>query len=97
MVRFHPALGYWQRNDRDEAELIGRFPAMVALVTAADGMPVTVHRTYLTADGRKAPVTEPKKLMGYRATAWSAGPSGSPPRAGARRRRGHRDRASRCI
>ena len=28
-------------------------------------MPVTVHRTYLTADGRKAPVAEPKKLMGY--------------------------------
>ena len=54
VVRFHPALGYWQRNGRDEAELIGRFPAMVALVTGADGMPVTVHRTYLTADGRKA-------------------------------------------
>lgn len=65
VVRFHPALGYWQRNDRDEAELIGRFPAMVALVTGADGMPVTVHRTYLAADGRKAPVAEPKKLMGY--------------------------------
>jgi putative DNA primase/helicase len=47
------------------AELIGRFPAMVALVTWADGMPLTVHRTYLTADGRKAPVAEPKKLMGY--------------------------------
>jgi hypothetical protein len=36
-----------------------------ALVTGADGAPVTVHRTYLTADGRKAPVAEPKKLMGY--------------------------------
>ena len=65
VVRFHPALGYWQRNDRNETELVGRFPAMVALVTGADGMPVTVHRTYLTADGRKAPVPEPKKLMGY--------------------------------
>ena len=65
VVRFHPALGYWQHNGHDEAELIGRFPAMVALVTDSDGMPVTVHRTYLTADGRKAPVAEPKKLMGY--------------------------------
>jgi putative DNA primase/helicase len=65
VVRFHPALCYWQRNDRDEAELFRRFPAMLALVTGADGMPVTVHRTYLTADGRKAPVPEPKKLMGY--------------------------------
>jgi hypothetical protein len=65
VVRFHPALGYWQHNDRKETELIGRLPAMVALVTGADGTPVTVHRTYLTADGRKAPVAEPKKLMGY--------------------------------
>ena len=65
VVRFHPALGYWQRNDRNKAELIGRFPAMVALVTGADGLPVTVHRTYLTTDGRKAAVAEPKKLMGY--------------------------------
>jgi putative DNA primase/helicase len=65
VVRFHPALCYWQRNDRDEAELFRRFPAMLALVTGADGMLMTVHRTYLTADGRKAPVPEPKKLMGY--------------------------------
>jgi len=65
VVRFHSALGYWQRNDRNETELVGRFPAMVAMVTGADGMPVTVHRTYLTADRRKAPVPEPKKLMGY--------------------------------
>jgi len=65
VLRFHPALGYWQRNDRNEAELVGRFPAMVALVTGADGAPVTVHRTYLTPEGRKAPVPNPKKLMGY--------------------------------
>jgi hypothetical protein len=65
VVRFHPALGYWQRNDRNEAELVGRYPAMVALVTGAHGAPVTVHRTYLTPDGRKAPVPDPKKLMGY--------------------------------
>jgi hypothetical protein len=38
---------------------------MVALVTDTDGVPVTVHRTYLTSDGRKAPVAEPKKLMAY--------------------------------
>jgi len=64
-VRFHPALGYWQRNDRNETELVGRYPAMVALVTGADVAPVTVHRTYLTPDGRKAPVPHAKKLMGY--------------------------------
>jgi len=65
VVRFHPALGYWRRNHHDELELVGRYPGMVALVTGSDGMPVTVHRTYLTPDGRKAPVPEPKKLMGY--------------------------------
>ena len=65
VVRFHPALGYWKKNDRNEIELAGRYPAMVALVTDADGAPVTVHRTYLTPDGRKAPVPAPKKLMGY--------------------------------
>jgi len=65
VVRFHPALGYWRRNHHDKLELVGRYPAMVALVTGSDGMPVTVHRTYLTPDGRKAPVPEPKKLMGY--------------------------------
>jgi len=61
VVRFHPQLGYWQRNDGGEAKLIGRYPA---LVTDANGHPVTVHRTYLTSDGGKASVPAPKKLMG---------------------------------
>jgi len=65
VVRFHPALGYWKMNDHNGIELAGRYPAMVALVTDADGAPVTVHRTYLTLDGCKAPVPAPKKLMGY--------------------------------
>jgi hypothetical protein len=65
VVRFHPALGYWQSNGRNEPELVGRFPAMVALVRGTDGAPVTVHRTYLTPEGRKAPLPAPKKLMGY--------------------------------
>jgi phage/plasmid primase-like uncharacterized protein len=65
VVRFHPALGYWQRNEHDERTLVGRFPALLALVTDSDGTPVTLHRAYLTADGRKAPVAAPRKLMGY--------------------------------
>jgi putative DNA primase/helicase len=65
VVRFHPALGYRKQNDRNEIELAGRYPAMVALVTDGDRAPVTVHRTYLAPDGRKAPVPAPKKLMGY--------------------------------
>lgn len=38
-------------------------PAMLAKVTDAAGLPVNVHRTYLTKDGRKADVPKPKRLM----------------------------------
>jgi putative DNA primase/helicase len=31
-------------------------PAMLAMVTDASGKPATIHRTYITADGKKAPV-----------------------------------------
>jgi hypothetical protein len=42
----------------------GIWPAMVALVTdGADGTPIAIHRTFLTADGSgKAPI-EPQKMM----------------------------------
>ena len=45
-----------------KAELAGRFPAMVARLTDSSGTLTTLHRTYLTEDGRKAPVRAPKKL-----------------------------------
>jgi len=38
-------------------------PAMIAKVTGADGTPVTLHRTYLTLDGQKAPVEVPRRFM----------------------------------
>lgn len=38
-------------------------PAMVAKVADADGRPVNLHRTYLTPDGEKAPVAQPRKIM----------------------------------
>lgn len=38
-------------------------PGMVALVSAADGRPCTLHRTYLTADGQKARVEAVRRLM----------------------------------
>jgi putative DNA primase/helicase len=37
--------------------------AMIAMVTGPDGLPSTLHRTYLTNDGRKAPVIEQRRLM----------------------------------
>ena len=39
-------------------------PAMLALVRAADGKPSALHRTYLTADGQKAPLENPKLSWG---------------------------------
>jgi phage/plasmid primase-like uncharacterized protein len=57
MLRIHPALPYWH----DGAKL-GSFAAMVAPVMSPDGRMVALHRTYLTEDGRKAGVPNPKKL-----------------------------------
>lgn len=39
------------------------FLALVAMVTAPDGKPTTLHRTYLCKDGGKAPVEDAKRLM----------------------------------
>ena len=41
---------------------IGRFPTMLAAVTDPHGGMVALHRTYISQDGRKAPVPQPKKL-----------------------------------
>jgi putative DNA primase/helicase len=38
-------------------------PAMIAMVTGPDGAPSILHRTYLTADGRKASVDAPRRMM----------------------------------
>jgi phage/plasmid primase-like uncharacterized protein len=57
LLRRHRALPYWH-----EGEKLGMFPAMVAPIIAPDGRTVALHRTYLTADGRKADLPSPKKL-----------------------------------
>ena len=58
--RFHPSLPYYDGRD-----CLGSYPALVALVQTAAGVPVTLHRTYLAPDGSKADVPAPKKLMAY--------------------------------
>lgn len=62
-LRFHPGLKY-VHDDKD----FGKFPAMVALVTSPENKGVSIHRTFLTADGDKAPVPETKKLMSHTST-----------------------------
>jgi len=56
-LRLHRRLPYW-----DGDRCIGTFPAMVAQLTAPDGCVVALHRTYLCADGSRAPVSSVKKL-----------------------------------
>jgi putative DNA primase/helicase len=60
-LRFHPALAY---HDEDRV-FVGRFPGLIGRVSAPDDTGVTLHRTYLTPDGWKADVPEPKKLMSH--------------------------------
>lgn len=60
-IRFHPGLKSFNEEGKDE----GQWPAMVAMVVDAEGSPVTLHRTFLTHDGQKAPVDKAKKLMMY--------------------------------
>jgi putative DNA primase/helicase len=57
-IRFHPNMQY--RNE--DGKLIGHFPAMLALVENGNEA-ITIHRTFLTEDGRKASVESPKKMM----------------------------------
>jgi putative DNA primase/helicase len=48
----------------EEGEFHGRLPAMLSLIQEADGKFAGLHRTYLTADGMKAAVPEPRKILG---------------------------------
>lgn len=57
-LHLHPRLTYWDGGDR------GSYPAMVTPLIRADGEVLALHRTYLTADGSKAPVPTVKKLTG---------------------------------
>lgn len=62
------ALPYWS-----DGQLVGTFKAMVGIVRNIKGEIVTLHRTYLTDDGYKASVDEPKKLMASASLGGAAG------------------------
>jgi len=62
-IRSHEGLDYWHGG-----QCVGAFPAMLGAITSTSGELVSIHRTYLTADGRKALVPTVKKLYA------SAGP-----------------------
>jgi len=56
-LRFHPKLIY-----REGGIHVGAFPALLAMVEHPLHGLVALHRTYLSPEGTKAPVTSPRKL-----------------------------------
>jgi putative DNA primase/helicase len=58
LTRYCPEWKYW-----DNGNALGSFPAMVHQFKSPDNAPLTWHITYLTNDGRKAPVPSPRKVM----------------------------------
>lgn len=58
-LRYHSGLDYWH-----EGRLMGWHPVMLGAVTDAARQLVSLHRTHLTKDGRKADVPIVKKLTG---------------------------------
>ncbi len=61
-LRFHPALGYYEKDDAGTSRKIAEYPAMLARIQGADGQTITLHRTYLE-NGQKAPHREVKKVL----------------------------------
>ena len=57
-LRLHPDLPYYQ-----DGQETGRYPALVGVFKDPTGRGVTLHRIYLTPEGKKAPVPSPKKTM----------------------------------
>lgn len=58
-VRFHPSLPFYGADGNE----VGKFPAIVCAIRTKEGKMITLHRIYLTPNGKKARVTEPKKMM----------------------------------
>lgn len=63
-MRYNPALELYEKG-----KYVGKFPAIVALVSYSDGKAATIHRTYLDAQGNKLAIVvdgnpvKAKKLM----------------------------------
>lgn len=62
-IRFHPGLKFFEEGEDGRLINRGTFPTMVARAVDAAGRPITLHRTFLTSKGDKAPLEDPKKQM----------------------------------
>lgn len=62
VLRFHPCLGYFEKDAAGKSKQIAEYPAMLACVQGPDGQAVTLHRTYLH-HGKKLKTADAKKLL----------------------------------
>ena len=62
VLRFHSALGYYEKDDAGKSKKVAEYPAMLACIQGIDGHAVTLHRTYLQ-DGKKAPHLDARKVL----------------------------------
>lgn len=62
-VRFHPGMKYLELDEKEEYVCRGYYPTMLARAIDGSGKAITLHRTYLTPAGVKAPFEVVKKQM----------------------------------
>jgi putative DNA primase/helicase len=62
VLRFHPALGYFEKTQSGKPKKVRDYPALLACIQGADGHAVTLHRTYLL-DGEKALGQASRKVL----------------------------------
>ncbi|HAS6415330.1 TPA: DNA primase [Vibrio vulnificus] len=58
-LRFNPSMSYYD----SDGNKVGDFPAIVSAIRNIKGEIITLHRTYITEDGKKAKVLNAKKIM----------------------------------
>lgn len=62
-LRYHPELPYYDEDENGEVKLLGKYPAIIAAIKSLEGEIITLHRTYLSLSGQKAPVDNPRKML----------------------------------
>lgn len=58
VLRHHERLPYYE-----DLKLLGRHPSLIGAIQDMRGRVVSLHLTYLSKEGKKAPVRSPKKIM----------------------------------
>lgn len=59
LLRYHPGLPYYEKI-KGKMQMLGIYPCMIAPLVA-NGEVISLHRTYITEEGLKAPVPSGKK------------------------------------